>query len=659
MNKFRWLLAAFGVLGALALAGCNGPGDSSFAGTSSSSSSSGTVVPTVTSITLLVSNPNLPSDGSKPVTITAIARNASNQLIAGAGVNFTSSSGAIQAVQTAAGTSGTNKVAAGITDSNGVAQALLSTPRDSTNRTITVTATSGATFATITANVIGTKLSVTGPANLILNAIATYTVSLSDSGSNAIPGIVVTLASAKGNKLSSSTVTTDASGHAIFQLTGTAAGSDTLTATALSLTATQTVTVSSESFAFTAPAANQAVALNVVQPLTVVWTNNGVPQANQTVLFSTTRGLFTGGVVTTTAMTDGTGTATVSISSTTAGPGIVTASATGVTAQLPMTFVATVPAVISLQASPATIAVQGQSTITATVRDAANNLVSGQTVNFELTDITGGHLSVGTAPTDVQGQAQTVYTASTVASASKGVLVTATVQGAPGVAPATVALTVGGQTVFLSLGTGATISENPAKTLFILPYAVQAVDSAGNAVANVPVTLTVHSLPPSNPMGYTPTAPNYYAFSNGYAGYFKGYFTPAGSKWSQVITALCLNEDVNGTGIFDPLEDLNANGVLDPSDVATVAPVPGGTLTTDSTGTVNVNVTYPEDHALWVQVKLTATATVAGTQSTTSQVFVLPMLSTYLQSTTSTPPGYFGPDGHGPYGEGAHCSDPQ
>src|SRR6202142_4080946 len=99
MQKFRWLLAALGALGALALAGCNGPGDSSFAGMSGSSSS-GTVAPPIASITLLETTSTLPSDDSRPVTITAIARNASNQLIPGASIFFISSSGGILPVQT-------------------------------------------------------------------------------------------------------------------------------------------------------------------------------------------------------------------------------------------------------------------------------------------------------------------------------------------------------------------------------------------------------------------------------------------------------------------------------------------------------------------------------------------------------------------------------
>jgi hypothetical protein len=62
-------------------------------------------------------------------------------------------------------------------------------------------------------------------------------------------------------------------------------------------------------------------------------------------------------------------------------------------------------------------------------------------------------------------------------------------------------------------------------------------------------------------------------------------------------------------------------------------------------------VEYPEDHALWVQVTLTASATVQGTESTQAATFVLPILASYLTTTTSQPPGFISP-----YGIHTSCS---
>jgi Invasin, domain 3 len=357
--------------------------------------------------------------------------------------------------------------------------------------------------------------------------------------------------------------------------------------------------------------------------------------------FSATRGTLSAASV----MTDANGNATVNISSTTAGPALIAASGTAVSAQQQISFVATTPSQIAIQASPDTIATQGNSTITAIVRDAQNNLVQGQTVNFTLNDITGGQLSFASVMTDSEGVAQTVYTASTKPSTSNGVTVTATVQGTAITASTT--LTVGGQTVFISLGTGNTIAENASKTQFQMPWVVQAVDSAGNPVNNVTITLTIHSS----------SRPDW--------AYQKGTYLFCGSSWVQVnngtaagpakCAALiapvqCLNEDLNLTGVYEASEDTNNNGKLDPGDVAVATP---GSLTTATDGSATFTVEYPEDHALWVQTTLTATATVQGTQSSTTAIFELPMLATYLTNQQVNPPGLVSP-----YGVAGVCTDP-
>jgi hypothetical protein len=631
MRKFGWLLL---VAALAATAGCGGSG-SSFAtvGTSSSSSSSsgGTAAAKVAAVSVITSQPQIPSNGSSDATITAFVRDSNNQFIAGVPVLFRSTSGGLA-------------VTTSTSDAGGQATAMLDTAGDPTNRSITVTATAGAQSANVTVGVVGTSVSLSGPSSLVQGAGGTYTVSLTDSAGSPIPNEAVTVASAKGNTLSSAALTTDSSGHASFTLTGSVSGSDTVTATVLGQSATANVTVSNQNFAFTAPLANALIALGASQTVTLVWTSSGTPQANQAITFSTTRGTFNGGgLPTASANTDGTGTASVTIAATTAGPAIITASSAGVSGQVAVTFVATNPHSIDLQASPATVSTQGQSTITAIVRDTNNNLVEGQTVAFQLTDVTGGSLSVGSAVTDVQGKAQTVYTASSVASATNGVSITASVPAVPAVPAATATLTVGGQTVFLSLGTGELISENAAKTQFILPFVVQAQDAGGNAVNGVVITLAIRSLD-----------------------YRKGGYVVFNNAWVQTSTPVgtftmtppgpttCLNEDVNNNGILDPGEDFNNDGKLEPGNIAAVSPgsvttaatsVTTGSSTTTVNGSAALTVTYPEDHALWVESLLTATATVAGTETSTTSTFWLPILATYLTQTTISPPGLVSPYG--------------
>jgi hypothetical protein len=644
MRKYGWFISI--VAAALTLAGCGGDQASSFAGQPASSSSTSTLS-TVASIALVTNMPQIPSNGSTPATITAIAKNANNSIVSGVPVVFATNSGVIAPVATATGTD----VTPGTTDTTGAAAASLSTPGDPTNRDITVTASVGNISAQVVVAVVGTSISLTGPASLIEGSTGTFNVSLTDSAGAGLTGYPVTVASANGNTLSAGSLTADSTGHATFTLTASKAGTDTVSAKALGLTASQSLSVSSQSFAFTAPSTGANIALNTGQALSVLWTNNGAPVAAQSVTFSTTRGLFSNNATTTTATTSSTGTATpLTVSSTTAGPAVITASGTGVTAQLQVNFVATVPSQIDIQASPDTVETSGQSTITAIVRDAQDNLVEGQTVDFQLTDKTGGSISVATAVTNSQGVAQTVYTATGTASASNGVTVTATIASNPAIQD-TVTLTVGGQTVFLSLGTGSTITENAAKTQFSVPFVVQALDSAGNAVPSATVTLTIASLPPTLPGVPTPTAPDYTS-PDAYAAYRKGYWftgTDATSGavctitgWCQLVNAECLNEDTLGNGIYASSEDVNNNLKLDPGNVAVVTP---GSVITDSTGTASVNVTYPEDHALWVQVLLTATSSVTGTQASTTSKFWLPMLASYITNVDQSPPGTISPNG--------------
>ena len=602
--------------------------------TASSQGKSGTATVTVgtiqQTITLITSSPTIPSDSSTAATITALVRNAQNQFVSGVPVNFTANSNGGLVITTPT------------TNANGAAAATLNAAGDPTPRSITVTATAGTTTATVIVQVSGTSLKIAGPANLVQGSPGTYTVSLTDSGGNPIAGQAVKLTSALGNTLSPASLTTTAGGSAAtFTMTAVKGGTDSITASALGVTATYAVSISTQTFAFTAPASPANVNLSpVTATVTVNWQSNGSPVTNSPVSFQATRGTLSA----TSATTDGSGNASVTISSTIAGPSVISATATAatgtvVTAQTSVDFIATDPTAIVLQASPSTIAVKGSSgtiptssTITATVRDPTNNLVEGQVVNFAITqDSTGGTLSVASATTDANGQATTTYSASTTTSATNGIVISGTVASNP-TATATTSLTVGGQTVFLSLGTGNTLSPLNS-TQYSQPWSVQAVDAAGNGVNNIPIVFSVTSL-----------------------GYGKGSNVWSGTEWvpqyntlvsdpdAYVLNGLpgCQTEDKLGNGILEPGEDYNSNGKLDPGLVANTDVA---TATTANGGSASFNLIYPKDHAYWVAVRLTATATVSGTQSSSSAVFWLLGLASDYTSQTVEPPGLNSPYG--------------
>lgn len=139
MRKFRFI-AAVSML-ALALAGCGGGDDASkFSDPGTTGGTGGGSTTTPTAITATASVPSMPSDGSVSADITALVRDASNNLVPGVVVTFQASSGGIAVTQ-------------GTTDASGAAKATLSTAGDSSLRTITVTATAGSLNATVNVQV--------------------------------------------------------------------------------------------------------------------------------------------------------------------------------------------------------------------------------------------------------------------------------------------------------------------------------------------------------------------------------------------------------------------------------------------------------------------------------------------------------------------------
>lgn len=624
MKKFLSIVLA--ATAALALASCGGSGAGPLTG--SESSGSGGTTSTKYIVSMLSSSPQMPSDGSAPATITALVEDSTNNVVSGVPVTFTASSGAIQ-------------VTAGTTGSTGTATATLSTGGDTSDRQITVTGVAGATSATVTVSVIGTKLSLSGPSSLVMGASGTYTATLVDSAGNPIANESVTVTSANGNTVSASPVTTNSTGEATFTLTAANSGADTITASADGIQTTQSVSVSSQQFSFSSPSEGAQIDIGGTQTVSVTWVDSGTPVIAQPVTFATTRGTFTStGTSTATANTNSSGTATVTISSTNAGPATISAAGSGVSTQIDVDFIATTASSVNVQASPSTVATQGQSTITATVRDANNNLVPNQTVDFTLSDLTGGSLSAATAISNAEGQATVVYTAGSTTSATNGVTVTAGVQGTS--ITGSTSLTVAGQTVFLSLGTGNSVVEY-STTQYELPYSVQAVDSSGHGISGVTVDFTVTSL------GYLKGARSWVGTSGPWVTVGS---TSASDPDVYVLDGVdgCLSEDVNDNGILDPGEDYNGNGKLDPGLVASTDV---SSATTATGGSATVNIIYPKDHADYVAIRLIATASVSGTQSSTSVDFWLPGAAADFDSETTAPPGP-----NSPYGIASTCINP-
>lgn len=609
------------VLMMLVLAGCND--DNAFFDTTGTGTDTDT---SAESITLLASSPQLGSSGSDAVTITAIVKDGLNNLLSGVTVVFTADSGSLAVSQS-------------ITDDSGQAIATLDPGGDFTNRTITVTATAGNLDEDVAVNVTGTSLAISGETSATLGDTTSLIITLTDSDGDPISGKVMAVSSSLANTLSAASLTTNSIGQATVNVTAVNAGADVITVNSQGATATHSLAISGDQFQMVTPAANADINLGACQSIQVSWQQNGNPVSGSAVSFSATRGtLYSDAACTvaaTSANTNGSGVATLYISSTNAGPSTLTAFVSGgPTTSRAVNFVATTPASIALQASPSSIGpndgsqtTQQQSTITAVVRDASNNLVKGKVIRFSIIqDNSGGTLSTATATTDDLGRASTTYVSSAATTAQNGVIIRATVDENTAI-NTTVSLTVSQSALFVRLGTGNNIEEVGA-TQYDKKYTVMVTDAGGNAVIGAQINIAL------NPDGYA-----------------KGfYYDNADDQiWDIDYTATCPSEDLNENGILDTGEDASGNGQLTPGNVVAVP----SDVTTGADGTFEFSVIYAETYANWVRVRLTASTTVAGTESSDTVVFWLPASADDMDINDAPPGGQM----NSPFGTSASCLD--
>ncbi|MBL6751925.1 MAG: Ig-like domain-containing protein [Nevskia sp.] len=590
--------------------------------------------------------PTAASTVASGVTLTAFCKDSSNNLKSGVTVNFKTTGGAISVTQ-------------GTTDASGEAIAVLTTFGEPINRSVTVTASSGSASASLPITEAGTTVQVTGVNVVSSGAKVTYTVKLTDSSANGISNATVSLASALNNAITPASATTDANGQATFSYTGTNGGTDTLTATSTALNASgsYSINVSSSSLTFTLPATNAtSIPFNTPTTVQIQYVVAGAPVTGAVVKFSTTRGVISGGNTNSdTSTTDATGLASVTIDATGtdgAGGAIVTASVTGggPSVSLPLQFLANSPTAVSIQASPSTIAPSATSAVTATVRDASNNLVQGQVVNFTLVDTTGGSLSAQSAITDQSGNASVTYQATSTSSSQGGVKVTASFvsNGTTYTTPTAAKITVGGQALRITLGTSNKLLVLD-ETRYQMPYSVVVTDSAGNPVPGATFRLSIQAV----------------AYQKGFQQFFGSAWAPdidslvqksdshfntppTGSTGFNILFELpfgCLTEDPTNAGIYSKALDYNGNGVLDPGEPASVP----SSVALDATGSAQFLITYAKDHAQWTEVLLTGTASVAGTETVATAEFVLPVLAADVNQKDVAPPGQISP-----YGDGAN-----
>ncbi|MEH8019309.1 Ig-like domain-containing protein [Rheinheimera muenzenbergensis] len=614
---------------------------SSTAGFNSAGDGGDQVDVTVGSVSLIADTLLLGSGAGAKVELSALVRDSNNVVLPGIPVSFSSDSGELVQIDAETGT-------------NGVATASLTTQTDKNVRDIAVTARVQQQSSVLTVSVVGTTLELAAPASVVLGDTATIDVFLTDSNDTGIQGVEVEVSSALGNTISDTTPqTVGSAGKASFTYTAVNSGADVIRVTALGVSNTANVAISADAFAFT-QAASEAdqvleVNLNTPQQLGVEWLVNNTPNVGETVTFNTTRGEIAAtaaglsGGVTSQGTTDADGKAVAVVRSQFAG--LSTIGATGgtgvnaVSAKKVIEFVAVNPSKVETQAFPAQVGAGESSAIRAIVRDANNNPVKNQTVVFTLDNSAGGVISTGTAVTNSQGIASTVFTADANTGAGvegENLIIRAALQSNNSIFDET-DIAVGKRTLFFRFGTGNTLTA-PSISTFAKEFSIIVTDSSGNPVANQQLNVAVVSVNYSKGFWVkSPPAPETFK-------QWDTSGTPAPLAPTDPVN--CVSEDANFNGILDGGEDINIDGQLTPGNIAVVE----RTVTSDDAGIAVFNVTYPQDAGGWLTIRLQVSGQAVGTENVAYRNYGLPMSAAVLTNENANPPA-------NPFGVNQNCSE--
>jgi hypothetical protein len=607
---------------------------SASAGSAKSAPITVNVVNAVPTLSLTTDLGTLASAGTagNEVSVIALVRDANNSVVPGVTVDLKVDSGVLSL---------TNRV----TNAQGIVTEKLGTGGDPTSRAITITASvPGAAPKTTVVNVAGNKLSINAASNINVGNSADVTVKLVDSAGNAVAGAPVVFGS-NANSLvvkGGGAAVTNGVGQLVLTYAASGGSADIISVKALGVSATAAITINSSTFAIKVLDAfgnvETSAAIGGCQRVAAT----GGP-ASGAVIISSSRGTVYSDAACKAELgaplTLSGGAANAYVNATGPGVATLTASTGALIAQTDLEFLAplTTIANISLQADPAVVAVNTagstlqQSTLRAVVRDGTplNNLIKNASVAFSIiTDPSGGSLSQpALVSTGADGSATVSFIAGTTATALNGVQIQAKLVGGSNAA-ATVGLTVSQKSLFISAGTGNSLSA-PNTAQYQADYAVMVTDAAGNPVSGIKLTASV-----------LPTT------------YYKGKlgFTPPLGPWDYAAPPVaCPNEDLDGNGILGPNEDTNHNGTLDPGIPVTVSP---SVITTDAQGRAIVSLIYPKDRARWLDVNLTIRGPSSGTESVYNGLVHLAGLGSDYTAQSTSPPGAFSP-----YGTAGVCSD--
>ncbi len=584
-------------------------------------------------ITLLASSAELPTDGTSTISLTAIVKNSENNLIEGYEVQFSSTAGAIQVLNSHTGP-------------NGIASAELTLGGEKSNQSIVVTVDDGyGRVVQKTINAVGTYFIVSGAEKVEIGSNQAYVAQLLDAGDNPIAQQEIEVATVWAeNTLESTTLVTDVEGKVYFTLNGVMVGDETITVNALNATNNtldvRVVYPSKWAMSYVAPEAGEML-VDISHHLRVKLSESGSGVAGKAILLSTTRGVFaSSSLAYASHVTDGSGFINDTISSSSTGDALIRAewSEGLLSTELNIAFISDSVDVFTGQASLPYIYEGQSSEIVVTVRDKNLNPVKNKSISFTInSDPTNGQLSTPTAITDDVGKASVTYTAGMAINSQDNVQLQVFLQENPNFQD-TINLVVTRQQYHVSLGGGNVINKVSGGAVNEFAYAAIVVDSRGAPVSNQPVELKVSS------RNYYKG--NYYKRYNG-LGEFVSWDNALNGNEGRIVE--CQSEDINENGVFDPIIDFdeNGNGKLDPGVIVTLGDTENATVYTDENGVAAFSILYPAEYGGWMNVYLRATTDGPVGGASQSTLIALPVFSGDLLDENAPPPGAISPFGRG------------
>lgn len=521
------------------------------------------------------------------------------------------------------------------------------------------------------------------PSNLsdISTTTSTATIQVLDSNNNVMRNAPVTVQVVDGSAFwNSSANNTGTSGilTGVVSQGGNLSNRDiTLLVRSGSITREARLTVSGVSLTASAPS---SVNTGSLVTITFNLRKNGQAVGNQLIQVSSSLGHFAQ-----TGQMNSAGNYTVAYTANFAGADVITASAGGATFTTTIN-VATVAiptptpdpttSSIGIQANPATITAGSPSSqIEATVIGAGNVNIRNARVRFRIADPNsiGGSLNSTTTVTtldvytDANGKASATYYAGNKSGPTDGIAICAQFLNPPDGSPtadnpypgvtagnvwnpagpavfcnraseAGVPLTVSTVPVSITLGTDNTISSGQGGLTYIKRYIATVTNSSGGGQSGAVVS------------GFL----DVFRYRKGFMGW-----NLAGNPnvWSVADFISCINEDRNRNGVLDTGEDStdtalfpdtagwggNGNGELDPRIPVAVRLLNNGV--TNASGFVTIEIEYPENYALWAEVRLTVATVVGGTEGRTSVNLILPELASDYTDQGVPPAGVSSPFG--------------